>query len=328
MGVTIERAYCWEMQKIVTTYQARVAYFSKSNEYDEFNFYCELCGIPLGDVNVTSRRVLNFKINRTPHFSLLKNQPIKQEHKSGCKFSKVSTLTTATGKSKKTSSPSEEFYYTHFLLNPLETGIVPKLSTAPSFLTETFLETANVFVPTYSVEQTSILMDIVDCYQELKKLGKADKINLKIDDSALVDRTYAQTFKSFNYLLDYFDRRNENVVKYRIYHGKVLNNSRIKVQDETYWSFYIRKVGKLEWNDKPLIFEIRLPLTLLDSNVQMKKLIEKELDKGHHIDECFIVNTKPSDPIQVPNKENPEDYHYKVEIVVDNLDYIVFTFNE
>lgn len=328
MGVTIERAYCWEMQKIVTTYQARVAYFSKSNEYDEFHFYCEICGIPLGDVNVTSRRVLDFKTNRIPHFRLIEDKKIKKDHRTSCKYSKISSLSTTPAKSKKTTPPSNEFYYTHFLLNPLDTGIAIVTDPAPTSLSETFLATADVFVPTYLMEQTSVLMDIVDCYQELKKLGKADKVNLKIDDSTLIDRTYAQTFKSFNYLLDYFDKRNENIIKYRIYYGKVLNDSRINEQDGTYWSFYIRKVGKLVWNGKPLAIEVHLPLTLLDSNVQMKKLIEKELNEGHRIDQCFIVNTMPLDPIQVPNKENPEDYHYEIKIVVENLDYIVFTFSE
>lgn len=321
---SIEEAYCWEMQKIVTQYQARVAFFSSNNPHLKFHFYCKTCGIPLIGVNVTSRRVLDFSINVTPHF---KKHSGDSHRFTNCTSSASPSKGTTKSPIKSTSTPNE-FYYTHFLLNPLDTGIAKHLpSTAvPTSISKTVLDSAPIFMPTYTIEQTSIFMDIVDCYKELQVRGKTNQVNLRIDDSILLDRTYAQTFKPFKSMLDFFEKNNHNVVKYRIHYGKVLNNSKINEQNGALWSFYIRNEEQIKWKGQNLTFEIQLPISVLNANVAIKNLIENALKDGKQIDQCFIVNTEPETPRLVSNKKDTSKEHYESRIVINNLDYIVFTF--
>lgn len=326
MAATIERAYCWEMQKIANQYQMRVAFFSNENTYRKFHFYCIYCGIPLEGKNIMKHRDLNFSKHKTPHFAVWKGKM----HAAKCPSWKTTSSGTGTG-TKKTSS-SEDFYYTHFLLNPLDTGLVPHVPSAPSILSKTILETAVIHNTGHTIEQTSIFKDIVDCYIELREKNQLNDIQLHIED-APSGTTYNQIFKPIRFISDFFTDGYLKI-KHRVHYGDILNKSINEQKDPDHWSFYVMADKKFAFfkdqnnATKPVLLEVLLPVALLDTNLQMKAYIQDQLDAGKRLHECYIVNTEPEPPRLVEKKEDPTKFHYESQIRIQNLNHIVLTFKE
>lgn len=326
----IERVYCWEMQKIANAYQIRVSFFNHENTYSKFHFYCLNCGVPLTGKNVMTHRNLNKSKNKTPHFATWK----ERRHSATCPISNPSEGVNESSAGNSSPVDPNNFYYDHLLLSPIDTGLILGVPDSPDELSEATLSGATTFEANYTMYQTSNFKDIVDCFQELQEKQKTDSYNLRIEDSLFKDSTYKQVFKSFKYfLIDYFNK-GVGAVKYRVHYGNILNNTFTDEQDPDHWHFYINMGDdSVFWENedkefKPVLLKILLPVHLLDTNLQIKDYLIKQIDEGKTLSKCYVVNTEPGTPLVVPNKNNADKMHYESEVVIQDLNHIVLTFNE
>lgn len=320
MSVKISKAYCWEMQKIADAYQVRVAFFSNENTYKEFHFYCMHCGLPLEGRLITTHRDLDLKKSRTPSFATWKGR----RHKATCPVDNPLSVQSENSVSRLPVFEND-FYFTHLLLSSMNTGIVGNVPAAPDELEEDNLLNVDVLETNYTVYQTSIFKDIVDCYHEILSKNLQNIIKLKIEDS-IYDTTYLQVFKSIKNIGDYFTK-GENSIKYKIYYAEILNN-KTKEEDVKSWSFYVKE--PLFWINeervkKSSLIKIVLPLNILTENIQMKKYIDMEQEKGKTLDKCYLVNSKPSFPVSISNKSGNGN-HFESQIIISDMNHIVLTF--
>jgi len=323
--VKISKAYCFELNKVVNTEQARAAFFSSDNtEYDKFNFYCYCCGIRYKAKNILTKQKINPSVHNKPHFAVYYTGDIHTDPL--CEHLNDEKRSVKPSKGNNPSG-SEEFYHSHFLSSPIKSGIISGLTgMAPDMMDKDIVKNAENETFEYNIEQTSIFEDIVTNYIKLKEVNKTGQHLLKIDDSFEKTTTYENVFLEWKKIAYYFIYdKSQDYFKYRIFHGKIHNNN-FKDDGEN-WSFILDfNVDKIELNGKKIISRILFPTDVLNSNLPTKNFFESQRKKNYSLDKCYLVGTVPK-LIEVENT-NGIGTHHEVHFVVTNPNYIVITFKD
>jgi len=333
---SIKRAYCLEMDKIVTSSQARVSFLSSENNlYRKYSFYCINCGLRLSGANVYKREELT-RNNKTSHFKkYLKDTKVEHINSKCLKYNTSSS--SSTGSSGGTVSSGNLIVYNKFKLSQIDYEVlsIPKHSKT-DFLPLHVMSGAKESSIECDIYTTSILKDLVNCFNELESKEELDNHVLNIEGDKLENNnTYKTVFREFIEFnqIDKYRRKlnelNENFFKYRVLCGKIINN-KIK-KDTNGWSFLIDFDGKYFFREpsnqatKPMHVRIFIPEDTLSKYLHLKdQYLEDENNKI--LDKCFIVNCKP----EVRNilNNNGIGSHEELVFEVINLHHLHITFKE
>lgn len=320
----VVNAYCYELNKVVNTEQARAAFFSNDNtEYDKFNFYCFCCGVKYKTRNILTKQRIDLTKHNTPHFAMYKKgakhtDPLCEHLNDIPKEIKPS----------KGSIPitAKEFYHSHFLTTPIQSGIIHGLGEAPDMMEKEIVQKASAETIEYNVEQTSIFEDIVTNYLKLKQLNQTNDHKLKIDDSFEQKTTYENIFlewKKIGYFYSF--NKSENYFKYRIFYGKI-RNKYLKDNSED-WNFIIDfDEDYFEINNIKVISRVIFPIELLNNNEPTKKFFDKQRENNYALDRCYIISTVPQ-LIEIDNSSS-NGTHHEAHFVISDLNHIVLTFQK
>lgn len=184
---------------------------------------------------------------------------------------------------------------------------------------------------------TSILKDLINCFNELESKGELSKHSLHIEGDKLENNTYAKVFRKFiEFNLRDKSRRklnefNENFFKFRILYGKTIDD--VIQKNLEGWKFFIdfnEKYFFREYIDdkeklKPMRVCVFISNTILTKYSYLKdQYLEDEKNKV--LDKCFIVNCKP----EVRNilNNNGVDTHEELVFEVMNLHHLHITFKD
>ncbi|MCG3655058.1 hypothetical protein [Aliarcobacter butzleri] len=322
---SIKKAYCLEMDKIVTSSQARVSFLSSANKfYEEYSFYCIYCGLRLSGANVHKREELT-RDNKTSHFKKYSKDKLFKHTNMRCLEQNTSTSTT-TGSSGGTISSGKLIVYNKFKLSQIDYEVVsvakhPKTDILPLHI----MSGAKDSSIKCNIDTTSILKDLVNCFNELELKGELDNYVLNIEGDKLENNnTYNTVFREF---IEFNQRDksrrklnefNDNFFKYRVLYGKSLNN---KIKKNTKgWSFLIDFNEDYFFRElhsqavKPMKVRIFISDdTLLKYPYLRDQYLEDE--KNKLLDKCFIVNCKP----EVRNILNNNGVGTHEELVFESL---------
>ena len=195
---SIKKAYCLEMDKIVTSSQARVSFLSSANKfYEEYSFYCIYCGLRLSGANVHKREELT-RDNKTSHFKKYSKNKLFKHTNVKCLEQNTSTSTT-TGSSGGTISSGKLIVYNKFKLSQIDYEVVsvakhPKTDILPLHI----ISGAKDSSIECNTDTTSILKDLVNCFNELESKGELDNYVLNIEGDKLENNnTYNTVFREF-----------------------------------------------------------------------------------------------------------------------------------
>jgi hypothetical protein len=333
---SIEKAYCLEMDKIVTSSQARVSFLSSENNlYKKYSFYCINCGLRLSGANVHRREELT-RNNKTSHFKKY-SKDTKVEHINSKCLKYNTSSSSSTGSSGGTVSSGELIVYRKFKLSQIDYEVIsiPKHSKT-DFLPLSVMSGAKESSIECNIHTTSILKDLINCFNELELKKELDNHVLNIEGDKLENNnTYKTVFREF---IEFNQRDksrkklnelNENFFKYRVLYGKVFNK-KIK-KDTNGWSFLIDFEGKYFFREpisqatKPMNVRVFISEDTLSKYPRLKdQYLEDEKNKV--LDKCFIVNCKP----EVRNilNNNGVDTHEELVFEVMNLHHLHITFKE
>lgn len=333
---SIEKAYCREMDKIVTSSQARVSFLSSANKfYKEYSFYCIYCGLRLSGANVHKGEELT-RDNKTSHFKKYSKDKLFKHTNVKCLEQNTSTSTT-TGSSGGTVSSGNLIVYNKFKLSQIDYEVIPVAKHPKTdILPLHIISGAKESSIKCNIDTTSIVKDLVNCFNELELKKELDNHVLNIEDDELKDNnTYKTVFREFIEfnLIDKNRRKlnelNENFFKYRVLYGKVFNN-KIK-KDTNGWSFLIDFNEKYFFREpisqatKPMNVRVFIPEDTLSKYHHLKDQYLKD-EKNKILDKCFIVNCKP----EVRNilNNNGVGTHEELVFEVMNLHHLHITFKD
>ncbi|MDN5049653.1 hypothetical protein [Aliarcobacter butzleri] len=333
---SIEKAYCREMHKIVTSSQARVSFLSSENKlYNEYSFYCIYCGLRLSGANVHKREELT-RDNKTSHFKKYSKDKLFKHTNMRCLEQNTSTSITR-GSSGGTVSSGNLIVYNKFKLSQIDYEVVPVVKHPKTdFLPLHVMSGAKESSIECDIHTTSILKDLVNCFNELELKGELDNYVLNIEGDKLENNnTYNTVFREF---IEFNQRDksrrklnefNDNFFKYRVLYGKSLNN---KIKKNTKgWSFLIDFNGSYFFKEpsnqtvKPMNVRIFISEDTLLKYSQLKDQYLKD-EKDKILDKCFIVNCKP----EVRNILNNDGVGTHEELVFEviNLHHLHITFKD
>lgn len=332
---SIEKAYCREMHKIVTSSQARVSFLSSENKlYKEYSFYCIYCGLRLSGANVHKREELS-RDNKTSHFKKYSKDKLFNHTDVKClEQNNTSTTTVSLG---GTISSGNLIVYNKFKLSQIDYEVIPVAKHPKTdFLPLHVMSGAKESSIECDIHTTSILKDLVNCFNELESKKELDNHVLNIEGDKLENNnTYKTVFREFIEFnqIDKNRRKlnelNENFFKYRVLCGKIINN-KIK-KDTNGWSFLIDFDGKYFFREpsnqatKPMHVRIFIPEDILSKYPLLRdQYLEDEKNKV--LDKCFIVNCKPQ--VKDILNNNGVDTHKELVFEVINLHHLHITFKD
>ncbi|WP_123377946.1 hypothetical protein [Aliarcobacter butzleri] len=335
---SIEKAYCREMDKIVTSSQARVSFLSSENKlYNEYSFYCIYCGLRLSGANVHKREELT-RDNKTSHFKKYSKDKLFKHTNVKC-LDQNTSISTTTGSSGGTVSSGNLIVYNKFKLSQIDYEVVsvakhPKTDILPLHIISGAKESSIEC----NTDTTSIVKDLVNCFNELELKKELDNHVLNIEGDKLEDNnTYKTVFREFIEFnqIDKNRRKlnefNENFFKFRILYGKTIDN--VIQKNLEGWKFFIdfnEKYFFREYIDdkeklKPMRVCIFISNATLTKYSHLKDQYLKD-EKNKILDKCFIVNCKP----EVRNilNNNGVGTHEELVFEVINLHHLHITFKD
>lgn len=332
---SIEKAYCREMDKIVTSSQARVSFLSfENNLYKEYSFYCIHCGLRLTGVHIHTRKELT-KNNRSSHFKRYKDNV---EHtNSKCLKHNSSSSSSSRSSGRKVSS-GEEIVYDKFKLSQIDYELIPvPKHSKTDILPLHIMSGAKESSIECDIHTTSILKDLVNCFNELESKGELSNHSLHIEGDKLENNTYEKVFRKF---IEFNQRDksrrklnefNENFFKFRILYGKTIDD--VIQKNLEGWKFFIdfnEKYFFREYIDnkeklKPMQVCIFISNDTLTKYPHLKdQYLEDE--KNKLLDKCFIVNCKPEVRNIINN--NGVGTHEELVFEVINLHHLHIIFKD
>lgn len=336
--MSIEKAYCLQMNKRVTSSQARVAFLSSENtSYNKFSFYCIYCGLRLSGANVHKREELTRK-NRTSHFKKYsKKESVKHTNPKCLKYN-TNISTNPTGHTGKKGTSGNLIVYTKFKLSQIDYEIVKGLNTTdPDFMPISVTSTALDSEIECDIHTTSILKDLVNCFNELEAKESLDEYPLHIEGDQLKDNTYATVFRgivSFNKIdknRKKLNELNDNFFQFRVLYGATKNDF-IKKELKG-WSFLIDFNEQYFFRDyinnkeqvRPMLVRIFISTEVLSKYSQLRDQYLKD-EKNKLLDLFYITNCKPE--IQALPNNKGSGTHDELVFNIKNLHHIHLTFKD
>lgn len=306
----LEKAYCIELNKIVTPYEARYAFFDEGNVHKKFHFRC-LCGTTVFAINI-DKPILYMR--QCPHFrtgSHLKHNLEK------CDWGKAEIVSRSEKKGrgsqknfKDSPAPKE------LILNPPQMRITFSRAVDIQGLTdEEILEkidAAKKSEPSKVASfKTRFLEDVVDSFlltTDAEKKALPLKINAKT-------KTYYDFFKE---IMSFKDEEG------LIYYGDI---KPLKIYGQgSRKSYKIVFLDKILHEGKKYQCSIYIRKETVD-NYRLKNLFVQnieELEKEQESAVCYFVGTYP----QIQKVHRPEGDFLTYQVELSNLDHLVIKFKK
>lgn len=315
----IEKAYCVELDKIVTAYEAREAFFSDKNDCDKFHFYCAnaCCGIEIYGVNLYTHA----KIRQCPHF---RKKP-KIEHEMGCDWHSHDTLVRVNNEKNKSYTygikespfPSELIFRgpeKTYKTTPVSLGNDNDLNERIKLA-----HTRDENNSKQSPNKTIFLEHIVDCYEAASN----NPLDKRLDTCMLTINGKTKNYKSFFKKIR--DCREEEGL---IYYGEL---NVIKSKEYGKGSYRIVFKDKVNYNGENISASIYINKIMIEQYLR-KKLFLKNIKElmaltEHDQAQCYFVGAHP-ELKNLTDKKNPSKTFCVYDIALKSLDHLVIKFSD
>jgi len=310
----MEKAYCLEMDKIVSPYEARDYYFSDEHETKEkLTFYCPdpECLLKITSANIYKQSM----IQRAPHFKI---RP-KTEHEQNCTFYEVRadqiTKEEESGTRQRKGAIKSNVFPTELSLEP-PTKTPPKTKIASKEDEDLDIEkirprvkrVATEYAKTYSTKTRSF-ENVVDCFEQA--VSEEDRTSLlTINDKT---KYYKNFFKPIKYFSD-----EEGL----IYYGEIEpikpygKNYSITFKDKVFHDGNYIKVAMYITHE--LIQQYRKKKFFIET---IEQLAELELPAS-----CYFVGAYPK--LKTVNTSKTKQQFDVFNVDIANLDHLVIKFTE
>ena len=339
--MSIKKAYCLQMNKLTTSSQARVSFLSSENTlYERFSFYCVSCGTRLTGANVHKREELTSS-NKTSHFKKYSKDINIQHISTECKRFNNSSHASSIGRRDRKDNNGKLIVYDKFKLSQINYEIVNGLNNddPDSLSTEITLAALESEIEC-DIHTTSILKDLVNCFNNIKEREELKNYPLDIEGNSMTNNNYATVFRDIVTLnfksekVDKLNERNNNFFRFRVLYGKSQNKA-IK-KEEIGWSFLIDFTNEYD-NEKyfyretideiikvrPMIVRVFIPTEILNKFSKLSNQYTID-EKDKILDSFYLINCIPS--VEQWNNNNRLSRHEELLFKVNNLNHIHLTF--
>ncbi|MGB3750003.1 MAG: hypothetical protein WA945_00385, partial [Arcobacteraceae bacterium] len=311
---------------------------SENTEYKKFSFYCIDCGMRLSGTNVHKAEVLT-KENKSTHFKIHTHGQLHTDDK--CLNHNPGYQSPTKKHSPKRVIIGDSIVYTKFKLSQINYEVVKGLGKKdPSHFNVAKIALKSSSTIECDLYTTSILKDLVNCFEELNQISELENFPLDIEGNNRDDNNYSKVFK--NILIynsgkyEKLNEKNDYFFKFRILYGKS-SNSCIK-KENIGWSFLIsfekhfpkekykfRESIEGKEKERNILVRIFIPTKTLDKYIILRDQYLKE-EKDKIIDQFYITNCKP-ELKQWKKKDGTSTYEEFI-FVVQNLNHIHLTFKD
>lgn len=308
--MTLDKAYCRELDANITAYKARREFFAQNDTNLRYNFFCPdiLCNVEMTGVNIYAVGTVKHR----PHFRTKKNC----EHSTQCSIVLETNEKNIKTKYKTGNGHgNKEFEYPdEFILDRPKSEMTNK-NTSNSNDDDFDIEKRQKRSSTVDVSnasrshQTSYLENVVDSYEDMSN-KESNYITL-----SGVKRTYASAFKQIKYFTD---------GKNFIFYGDI---EPIKIYGKNY---SIKFKDRIWINNKSYRISIYITDVIIN-NYRLSRLFRESIDSltslgdGFKIAKCYFVGSYPiKKEISLQNGDSFTTY----EVIIDNLDHLVIKFTE